>query len=295
MIPVAPDVKLEVVDWGGTGPTLVFLAGYGNSAHIFDGFAPQFTDAYHVIGISRREFGGSSRLVGGHDSATLAQDIVAVLDTLQVTSASFVAHSFGGSELNYLGAHHANRVARLVYIDSGYDFARLYKTEAWQASFPRPEPPDPPYSNNSLAMWLLYAQRVSGPGYPVSELRQMFRLDAHDNVIGSQQAPDLSRQFQSGAMPAAFSQIMAPVLALYAYPETITVAYPYWNAIDAAAQARLRQTFLMSEQVIADQVAQFRRELPRARVVMIPGGRHYLFLTHPGEVAHELRLFLHGS
>ena len=241
MIPVAAGVQLEVLDWGGSGPPIVFLAGFGNSAHVFDGFASQFADKYHVIGISRREFGGSTREVESHDSATLAKDIVTVLDSLHIQRANFVAHSFGGSELNYLGAYHADRVARLIYIDAGYDFARLYAEKDWQSSFPVPEPPVASYSNNSLAMWLLDAERLSGPGYPISELRQMFRLDEEGNVIGSKQSPGLSGKFQAGATPAAFPRITAPVLALYADPEIVTVAYPYWNSIDVAGQARLRR------------------------------------------------------
>lgn len=36
MVTVAPNISLEVIDWGGDGPPLVFLAGLGNTAHIFD-------------------------------------------------------------------------------------------------------------------------------------------------------------------------------------------------------------------------------------------------------------------
>jgi non-heme chloroperoxidase len=36
MVSVAPDVQLETLDWGGSGRPIVFLAGPGNSAHIFD-------------------------------------------------------------------------------------------------------------------------------------------------------------------------------------------------------------------------------------------------------------------
>ena len=35
-------VALEVLDWGGTGPAMILLAGLGNSAHIFDDFASAF-------------------------------------------------------------------------------------------------------------------------------------------------------------------------------------------------------------------------------------------------------------
>jgi hypothetical protein len=57
MIPVEPDIKLEVLDWGGTGRPLVLLAGLGNTAHDFDEFAPKLTARYHVYGITRRGSG----------------------------------------------------------------------------------------------------------------------------------------------------------------------------------------------------------------------------------------------
>ena len=39
-IQVDTAVKLEVLDWGGSGRPLVFLSGLGGSAHDFDTFAP---------------------------------------------------------------------------------------------------------------------------------------------------------------------------------------------------------------------------------------------------------------
>ena len=48
---VDQDVKLEVLDWGGSGRPLVLLTGLGNNAHIFDKFAPKLTGTYHVYGI----------------------------------------------------------------------------------------------------------------------------------------------------------------------------------------------------------------------------------------------------
>jgi pimeloyl-ACP methyl ester carboxylesterase len=59
-IAVDTNVKLEVLDWGGSGHPLIFLAGLGNTAHVFDKFAPKFTAKYHVYGITRRGFGDSS-------------------------------------------------------------------------------------------------------------------------------------------------------------------------------------------------------------------------------------------
>ena len=54
MVKVAAGVELEVVDWGGSGKAMVLLTGLGDNAHVYDQFAFQFTDYFHVIGITRR-------------------------------------------------------------------------------------------------------------------------------------------------------------------------------------------------------------------------------------------------
>ena len=36
VVDVGSDVKLEVLDWGGSGPSLILLAGLDNTAHVFD-------------------------------------------------------------------------------------------------------------------------------------------------------------------------------------------------------------------------------------------------------------------
>src|SRR5262245_30863315 len=40
-VTVDKDVRLEVLDWGGSGRPIVFLSGLGATAHIFDEFAPK--------------------------------------------------------------------------------------------------------------------------------------------------------------------------------------------------------------------------------------------------------------
>lgn len=61
MIAVEPDVKLEVLDSGGTGRPLILLGGMCDTAHVFDTFALKLTANYHVYGITRRGFGASSK------------------------------------------------------------------------------------------------------------------------------------------------------------------------------------------------------------------------------------------
>src|ERR1700761_3534368 len=79
-VTVEKDVRLEVLDWGGTGRPLVLLAGLGDTAHVFDQFAPQFTAHDHVYGITRRGFGASSKPAptdANYSVARLGEDVIA--------------------------------------------------------------------------------------------------------------------------------------------------------------------------------------------------------------------------
>jgi hypothetical protein len=55
-VSVQPDVKLQVLDWGGTGRPLIFLSGLGDDAHVYDKFALKFTEKYHVYAINTERF-----------------------------------------------------------------------------------------------------------------------------------------------------------------------------------------------------------------------------------------------
>jgi non-heme chloroperoxidase len=126
MISVEPDVKLEVLDWGGTGRALILLAGFGDTAHVFDKFAPKLTAAYHVYGITRRGFGKSSKpapVTENYNSARLGDDVLAVIGALHLDHPILAGHSLAGEELSYIGLHRPNAVAGSIYLDAGYIYA----------------------------------------------------------------------------------------------------------------------------------------------------------------------------
>ena len=58
-VTVEENVRLEVLDWCGSGRPVILLAGGGNTAHVYDDFAPKLTADFHVYGITRRGFGAS--------------------------------------------------------------------------------------------------------------------------------------------------------------------------------------------------------------------------------------------
>jgi non-heme chloroperoxidase len=122
-VTVDQDVKLEVLDWGGSGQPLIFLAGLGNSAHVFDKFAPKLASSHHVYGITRRGFGTSSvptPTLANYSADRLADDILAVCAALHIVRPVVIGNSIAGEELGSLGSRYPERVAALIYLSPGY-------------------------------------------------------------------------------------------------------------------------------------------------------------------------------
>src|SRR6184192_277171 len=122
-VTVDKNVRLEVLDWGGSGRPLVLLAGGGDTAHIFDDFAPKLTPSFHVYGITRRGFGESGFSSAGYGADRLGDDVLAVLDALELEKPVLVGHSLGGEELSSVATRYPSRVAGLVYLEAGYPYA----------------------------------------------------------------------------------------------------------------------------------------------------------------------------
>jgi len=146
-VDVGDGVQLEVLDWGGTGRALVLLAGLGNTAHVFDNFAPKLTDSNRVIGMTRRGYGQSGAPSHGYDADRLADDVLTVLDSLKLDQPVLVGHSIASEELSSLAARYPRRLGGLVYLDAAYDrtlpeFAALQQIASRLGQLGAPSPID---------------------------------------------------------------------------------------------------------------------------------------------------------
>jgi pimeloyl-ACP methyl ester carboxylesterase len=122
-VTVSDNVRLEVLDWGGSGRPLVLLPGGGDTAHAFDEFASKLTADFHVYGITRRGFGESGFAPPASGGDTYGDDVLAVLDALKLQRPVLVGHSIGGQELSSVASRYPTRVAALVYLEAGYPYA----------------------------------------------------------------------------------------------------------------------------------------------------------------------------
>lgn len=126
MIETAPNVRLQVEDWG-QGQPVVFLHGWPLSHEMFEYQINQLGNEFRCILIDRRGFGKSDQPWAGYDYDTLADDIQAVLEELDLHGVTLVGFSMGGAEaLRYLSRHGSNRVSKLVLL--GAAAPRLLKS-----------------------------------------------------------------------------------------------------------------------------------------------------------------------
>jgi pimeloyl-ACP methyl ester carboxylesterase len=326
-VTVQPDVKLEVLDWGGTGRNLVLLAGGGNTAHVFDTLGSKLAARYHVLGITRRGFGRSSAPESGYSARRLGDDVVAVLDSLHIEAPVLIGHSIAGEELSAVSKYHPGRAAGLIYLDAGYSFAlynpahgdymmtmsdlandlailrkspfddslldkvskelKLFQTnlseiqgEVGGASAPSPTDAD----RASIAAYQQYMKGYFGGIEPASEVRELYNI-TDTGAVGEGRG----NRFANQAVMLGeerFSNIDTPALAIFSYPNApiagITHDPSKLSAYKAAETDRKEP-----------QIAAFRNQ-PHAKVVVIPNGTHYIFLSHEAEIVALIGKFADG-
>src|SRR5947208_1351411 len=106
-------------DWG-SGQPVVFSHGWPLSADAFeDQMYYLASRGYRCIAHDRRGHGRSSQPWTGNDMDTYADDLAALVATLDLKDAIHVGHSTGGGEVaRYIGRHGTQRVAKAVLISA---------------------------------------------------------------------------------------------------------------------------------------------------------------------------------
>jgi pimeloyl-ACP methyl ester carboxylesterase len=98
-------VRLEGLDWGGSGRPVVF----------------KLTDLFHVYAVTRRGVGASDHPATGYSPQRRADDILEVMTILKMQKPILVGNSCGGDILHTLGARDPERIGGLMYLDAAED------------------------------------------------------------------------------------------------------------------------------------------------------------------------------
>ena len=291
-VKVAPGVELEVLDWGGSGETMMLLTGLGDNAHVFDEFAFQFTDYFHVIGITRRGFLPSSQPRHGYDVRTRAADVIAVLDALRIDRAVFVGHSIAGSELSKLGQMYKSKVHKLVYLDAA-DLAERFLPS-------RREPPGPgplftEATRKSLWAFQAASARLTALREADAAVCLGVRFDA-DGAIADSTTPEwVSEKILDGVAgsanpPVNWATINAPRLGIFA-PYTLEARQAWYWYLSAAEKAEFDAAWPPIVDWYRTTIGKFSAGNP-VPVLLLPGAPHYVYINNETEVVRRMRRFL---
>jgi non-heme chloroperoxidase len=271
LISVDKDVQLEILDWGGSGRSLILLPGLGDTAHVFDSFALKLTPSYHVYGITPRGFGASSvpkPLPENYRADRLGDDVAAVIDALQLDRPVVAGHSLAGEVLSAVATRHPNQISALIYIDAGYAYAlydqahgdlvldciavRNKLSELHPGTIPR------------------NPGQVSGLLTQLRQLEQELQQREEDfSQVSSPQPIDnpVSVALLDGQQK--FTTIPVPVLAIFNVPHSPV----FRRTMEYQAKA-------------------FEVQVPQARIIRIANADHYIFRSNEGEVVGDITSFI---
>jgi pimeloyl-ACP methyl ester carboxylesterase len=297
MIPVDDDVRLEVLDWGGSGPAIVLLAGLGDTAHVFDDFAPMLIARYRVLGVTRRAHGRSSAPSTGYGFGRLAEDVVRVIDAIGVKKPVIAGHSIAGEELHVLGARHAAKVAGLVYLDAAFNRADGSDDYDAVARTLPPAPRPGPGDLASFAALRSFLERTQGLAGPEAHLRARYVANG-DGSIARAGAPappifqEMTREIQAAFKSYHPERIRVPALAIYAVPKAVDDLMRRWyNIDDAAVQESVKTLHRLARERFARHAKWFEVFAERGRVTELSAA-HHLFLSNPREVLQQIDGFM---
>ena len=288
-------IRLHYLDWGGYGPTLIFLTGMGSSAYIFNKFAPRFTDKFHVLALTRRGHGDSDYPETGYDADTLIEDIRQFMDALDIEKTILAGHSLAGVELTHFAATHPDRIEKLVYLDALDDRRRepaLFAQDPLKDVTTKKEESVPPRTFEDYIasikkdipafaeIWSELWEEEFSHGVTVNDAGVF--IDRMPAFIEKMIVDNLITGYSPKHMETAI-----PILSFYgsrnrklsdAYTEEQKIAYEQFTR-------EVKEPFFWSI------IAEFKGRFPHAKIIVIPEGHHYCFIAQEDLVYNEMRNF----
>ena len=292
-------IKLHYLDWGGSGDVLLFLAGMGCNAHIFDHFAPRFTDRFHLIALTRRGHGESDHPETGYDVDTLTEDVHQFMDALGIEKVILAGHSMANVELSHFSALYPERVLKLIYLDAAYDrTSTSYKGMVENSPWKKIQAPglDADYYTEKD---YFAAMKRAYPSFTVIWTEAMEEQSLHE-IIKTPEGKIADKM--SGAVSKVImdtltnyvledSKIKSPTLAFFAISKGVNTISDEWMTEEQKTQI-MDHVETRENSWTRESIEQFRQNVPHAKIIEIPQGHHYCFIEQEELVYEEMRKFL---
>lgn len=122
-ITLSNGVELEYVERGNRyEPAIIFLHGYSDSWHSFEMVMNLMPEKFHVIAVSQRGHGNSSKPGTGYHPKDFAKDIALFIRERKLGASIIVGHSLGGWIAQQFAIAYPELTKGLVLIDTDAGF-----------------------------------------------------------------------------------------------------------------------------------------------------------------------------
>ncbi len=137
------DVRLHIRHWRGERSPFVLVHGLASNCRLWESVAHQLAARGHqVVTVDQRGHGLSDKPTTGYDFATVAADLAALVDQLDLSHPVIGGQSWGGNVLLEFGARYPGRARGLAFIDGGFLDLQMYAPGDWATTAERLRPPD---------------------------------------------------------------------------------------------------------------------------------------------------------
>jgi non-heme chloroperoxidase len=271
-IETADRTRLFYID-GGAGEPVVFVASAWLSSRMWEFQLPYLVDrGVRCIAYDRRGHGRSDWTWGGYDYDTLADDLAALLDQLDLRDVTLVGQSAGGGEVvRYLTRHGAGRIERIVLLSA-------------TTPFPMKTPDNPHGVDRTLMEADMAVRTADRPKWFADNAASFFGVGLPGVSVSPQFIESMIRQCLDCSVRATvafystgFTTDLRPDLRAVTVPTLIIHA-------DCEAQAPIS--------ICGEQAATL---VPNNTFVVDENAAHGLFVTHANRLNADLLAFTRGA
>jgi pimeloyl-ACP methyl ester carboxylesterase len=220
----------------GSGEAVVFLNGLAGDHLYWNSQVRTLSPRFRCLSLDNRDVGQSAYSEQSYTCGELAEDVVALLDSLNLVSAHVVGLSLGAMMAQELALRHPHRVKSLVLSNT------LGRCDDWFAHLMdafcliRRQVPDTPRFFESVLPWLISHRYFEQPG-AVEWLKALFHRNPKP-----QKAEGFYRQIEAIRTHDALErlkQVICPVLVVAGEDDALTPVRYARKMIERLPNARL--------------------------------------------------------
>lgn len=284
--------SLEYLDWGGDGPPIVFLAGFGDTPYIFNDLAPEFTSQFHAYGLTRRGHGRSEQTLAGYTLEELVGDVAKFLDALNLSDVTLVGHSYGGTEVMRLAQIYPDAVSRAIILDIAYAFLESQDEPSDAAEAQLVDLFMPPEERGaSLENYRKFSAWTNRSWSEAAEanLREQVDIGPDGRLVG-RMPPFIGEQVQNDRGNWFLTEIPVPALFILSNNPSVDLTEELTVSADLMKELEIADVALAAQRQI--QINAIRRDSQQATIIELDHTTHRNFIHRRDRTLEEIWRFL---